>query len=249
MSRRSRIDALDRLAHGVPPPALVQRAQRAHRHDDGMGRRQLRRDVGAVVPPAARGAELGQLVVAARERRRAQGGDDRDLVGGVVDRGEHREQLLHLGGGVHERLALDPGRDPGVVEGLLEVGERGARREQHRDVGVARGLGVLAAVGVAPRDRPALGAHAVDQRGELLGLQAAQRREVGLLGVLAADDGDRTRRRAITTDHQPGRRRGSAPTRRTRPARRAGRRCRGARRTPSSRTRSRRAGTGSWCST
>ena len=44
------------------------------------------------------------------------------------------EQVADLGGREHERLALDPDRDVGALERVLEIGERRARREHERDV-------------------------------------------------------------------------------------------------------------------
>ena len=99
------------------------------------GRRRL------VVPVAAvLDLEREEVVVAAPEQRRAQRGHERELVGGVVDRLQHDEQVADLAGAVDERRRLGPVRDAGGVERVLELAERRARRQQDADVAQATRL-------------------------------------------------------------------------------------------------------------
>ena len=90
-----------------------------------------------MVPPAAGAAPVEQVGVGAGEGRRAQGGDDGDLVGRVLDGGEDGEQVAHGVGAPHQRAALDPVRDVGVVEGPLERADRRAGGHEDGDVVVA----------------------------------------------------------------------------------------------------------------
>ncbi len=73
------------------------------------------------VPTPAGAPPLEQLGVGAGEGRRAQGGDDGDLVGRVLDGREQGEHLAHDVGAPHQRAALDAVRDVGVVEGPLDA--------------------------------------------------------------------------------------------------------------------------------
>ena len=125
-------------ANALPPPALVQASQHvqgtAHRMagaEDLRARRPHR-------PPPARLPVLDQIRVGARQRRRAQRGHQRHLVGRVVHGLQHGQQVAHLLGAPHERRALDPVRDLGVLEGRLELGQRRPRREEDGDVGQPR---------------------------------------------------------------------------------------------------------------
>ena len=90
-----------------------------------------------VVPPPAAAVVVDELVVAAAERRRPQRRDQRDLVGGIVERGQDGQQVPDLGRREDERLALDPDGHVGALERVLQVGERRARREQQGNVVVA----------------------------------------------------------------------------------------------------------------
>src|SRR5205823_13329580 len=90
-----------------------------------------------VVPPPAAAVVVDELVVAAAERRRPQRRDQRDLVGGIVERGQDGQEVPDLGRREDERLALDPDGHVGALERVLQVGERRARREQQGNVVVA----------------------------------------------------------------------------------------------------------------
>ena len=184
---------LDGLAHRLPPPAVVELAQRRQTGDHRMAGGQVRR-CRAVVPAAAGQRVLREAIVATAEAGRPERGDDRDLVGRVVDRGEDGQQLLHLGGREHQRLALEPRRDAGVFERVLEERQGLPGRQEDGDVGETRGPGARAVVLGVDTDRPLLVDRAPDEAGNLLRLGAAQRGEVvGGHGVAEHDDGDRRR--------------------------------------------------------
>ena len=100
-----------RAAPTAPASALVvQRAQVVEAGRDGIvGGNGV--GLGGEVAPAAAAFDLEaeQVVVATREQRRAQGGDDVQVVGRVVDGAQHHQQVAHRPGGVDERAATRPG--------------------------------------------------------------------------------------------------------------------------------------------
>ena len=109
----------------------------------GLGERRL------VVPPAAvLDLVREEVVVAAAEQRRAQRGHQRELVGGIVDRLQHHEQVADLAGAVDQRRRLGPVRDAGRVERVLELAERRAGGQQDADVAEPARLASSRAVGV-----------------------------------------------------------------------------------------------------
>ncbi len=123
-------DRVDGGGHAPPPSRLPEAAELAERRPD----RAVGLAVPSVVPASARAVVRHQLDVAAPERGGAERGDDRELVGRVVDRGEDLEHVPDLGGGEDEALALDADRDARVLQGALERGEHGPRRDEERDV-------------------------------------------------------------------------------------------------------------------
>ena len=152
---------LDQRAHVEPPAVPVELGQGAlagrHRVVGPEGaRRRL-----PVVPAAPGPVEPVEVVVAAPEEGGAQGGHHGDLVGRVVDRSQHAQQVLHLGGGVHERAALEPEGEVGVLEGALQDGQAGPGRDQHGDVGQGGRPALVA-------DRPPLGPDPPDGPGDVL---------------------------------------------------------------------------------
>ena len=133
-------------------------SERAHRVADGMVVGERVGDGRLVVPAAAVvHLERVEIVVTAAEHRRPQRADQRELIGGVVDRLQHQQEVADLGGGVHERRGLGAVRDGRAVERVLELAERRAGREQDRDVARAARFPGERAVGAAPTHCPALG--------------------------------------------------------------------------------------------
>src|SRR5690606_19508784 len=86
------------------------------------------------VDAATGGHPAGQVVVAAGEARGPQRGEQRELVGRVVDGPQHREQVGDLLGEPHERAGLDAVRDVEAVERGAQLGEAGAGGDQDGDV-------------------------------------------------------------------------------------------------------------------
>ena len=133
----------------------------------------------AVVPPPAGHSPIDEVGVGAREAGRTQGGDDRDVVGRIVDGGQHRQQFAHRVGGPHQRPALDAVRDVMGIQRPFELRERRPRRHEDGDV-VEAGR---PATTVARQffDLPAVDLHLDDQARQLGCLALAQ---LGRLGVV-----------------------------------------------------------------
>ena len=119
-----------------------------------------------------------QVVVAAAEQRRAQRADERELVGGVVDRAQDREEVADLAAAVDERARLGAVRDAGGVERVLEVAERRARRQQDADVAEPRRSPL-----VVVEHLPLLFDRGVHRRDDLGRFALAQRVGVGIVVV------------------------------------------------------------------
>ena len=180
-------DRLDRLAHAAPPALVPERAQLAEPPEDGMLAAEGLDDVvalDAVVPCSTRGHVLGELEVAAPERRRTQRGDDRDPVARVVDGGEDREEVADLGGREQQRLALDAHRDARALERVFEPGEHRAGGDEDGDVGVVGRTGI--AVGRA--HAPAVVLDLLHDRRDVVGFGAADRLDE--VGALVAEHRD-----------------------------------------------------------
>ena len=127
-----------------------------------------------------------QIVVTTAEQRRSQRARERERVGRVVDRAQEREQVAHLATAVHERARLGAVRNAGFVERVLEVSERGARREQDADVaepGRSPHCSVAPTGVVAVLDLPLLGERDAHRRDDIVGFAGSHRRGVGLIGV------------------------------------------------------------------
>ena len=119
---------------------------------DRMAVEPVGRRVGEQVPAAAGRLPLVQLDVAAAVQRRAQGGDEGELVGGVGGGPQGEQEMADLRGDVDDRGVLGAVRDGEPGERRLEHRQRRAGREQHGDVvGAAR-----AQPAVAVADRPSL---------------------------------------------------------------------------------------------
>ena len=124
---------------------------------------------------------MGQVVVAAAVQRRAQRGDQSQLVGRVGHGLQSGEHVAHLAGVVHERRSLGPVGDRSRLQGVLQVSQAGAGRDQYGDVPQAGrpscGLRWRAVVDLpsVPQDRPHC---SCDRRGlpatQLLGVGPAR---------------------------------------------------------------------------
>jgi hypothetical protein len=189
-------DAVEELARRRPVAGVVPLGQRAEGVADrvvggqGLGEGEL------VVPTSAvLHLERVEVVVAAPEDGRAQCAHQRQLVGGIVDRLQHDQQVTDLPGAVDQRRGLGPVGDAGGVERVLEVTERGARGQQDAHVAQPAGLRPLAAVRVAAHDRPPLAQGAPHDRSDVGRLQLAQ--VVGVGGPLVGLGAEQRHRRAL----------------------------------------------------
>ena len=114
----------------------VDLAQPGQPGGDRVPRGDGRRCVGLVVPGAAVvDAPASQVVVATPHVGGAECMHDGQVVGGVVDGAQHHQQVTDLGGAEEQRAGLCPVGDGGVVQRILQVRQRGARGDQHGDVG------------------------------------------------------------------------------------------------------------------
>ena len=86
------------------------------------------------------GAEpvMHQLAIIDREDRRAQRGDDLQLIRRIIDRAQHSQQLVHLARSVDQRAALHPVWDACLTQAVLEHAKARATANQHRDIAIAR---------------------------------------------------------------------------------------------------------------
>ena len=141
-------DRLDGAAYAAPPAVLPEPVE----DGEGVVDPALRLGVASIVPGPTRRGVSDQLRVAAAERGRSERGDDRELVGRIVDGGEDVQQIADLAGRKDQALTLHAHRDARSLERALEGGEHGAGRDQQCDV-VRRGRpdGAVRVV-----DRPAL---------------------------------------------------------------------------------------------
>ena len=167
-----------------------QRAQERQPGRDGpaLG---VRRDRAGVGPrtPAQHLVEV-EVVVAARQERGTQRADDAEVVGGVVGRSEHHEQVADGPAGVDERARLGPERDPRPP--------RGPARGTGARCGPAPGCVMSPSVGVSP----AIGPGVVDAVPDGPALPEREGDGVGDVGRL---------RRAQRVGLRPDRRAGSVP--------------------------------------
>ena len=133
-------DQLDQAVDRQIPPHAVIAGERVHPGGDRMVVGDPFGPLRAVVvPPAAGDLPLDEVDVGAGKARRAERGDDRDVVGRVVDGAEHGQQLAHRVGGPHERAALDAVRHVVGIERALELRERRAGGHEDGDVVEPRG--------------------------------------------------------------------------------------------------------------
>ena len=88
-------------------------------------------------PAPAGEAPVGQVVVAAAVQRGPQRGHQRQFVGRVGHRLEGQQDFADFAGVVDQRRRLGPVGDRGRLQGVLEVGEAGAGRDQYGDVAQA----------------------------------------------------------------------------------------------------------------
>ena len=141
-----------------------------------------------VVEAAAGELVLGQLDVGAGVGGAAQGADDGDLVGRVVDGAEAVDQVAHFLGRVDQAAALDAVGHAGLVQGALERAEDRARRHEDGDVAVAarRPLVVATLDALLPPASPARGPR--DSRRRPAALPGACRRAA--FGRAPADQPD-----------------------------------------------------------
>ena len=179
-ARRSRVIRPSNSEGAEPGALVVERAQVGQRGPHGIVERDRVGLVGEIAPaPPPLPLEAEQVVVAAGQQRGAQGGHDVEVVGRVVDGPQHHEQVADRPAGVDERTGLGPEGDAGLVEGLLEEGQRGAGRDQDGDV---------AQPGRAPPDLsssltvPPFVDHPGDGRGHVAGLGRTHLVGQGALG-------------------------------------------------------------------
>src|SRR2546428_9247804 len=111
-----------------PEMELVQLLEREAHALDGSVAREL------VAPASAALRPLEELDVAHAVRDRAQRGDERDLIGWVVDRPQARDEVSHLLRLHDELAALDPIGHEFSVERALETPQVRARRDQYGGV-------------------------------------------------------------------------------------------------------------------
>ena len=111
--------------------------------------------------------ELHQLSVVDPEDRRAQRGDDLELVGRIIDRAQHPKQFVDLARSVDQGATLDPIRQAGLTQGVFEHAEPGSAADQHRDVAVVgrphRPIGIV----VSDQPRLVTIDHALHQSGDV----------------------------------------------------------------------------------
>ena len=124
--------AFHQFADAVPPAGLMQVAQRPQGVWDRVCGRLWERP--GVVPAAVRLDVLVEVVVAAAEGGRAQSGDDRDVIGRVVDGREDVREVHHLLRGVEQRAAFQAIGDVRLLQRALKRGEGDACRQQDGDV-------------------------------------------------------------------------------------------------------------------
>ena len=157
--------------------------------------------VGEQAPAPAAGAPVVQLDVAAAVQRRAQGGDERQLVGRVGGGPQRQHQVADLRGHVDDGGVLGPVRHAEAGERRLEHRQRRAGREQDGDVaGPAR-----AQPAVAVADGPPLAQGGGHGGGHRLGLPLAQ--HLGVDVVVVVDVGAEHVHRAVVARVRAGRRR------------------------------------------
>ena len=137
--------------------------------------------------PAAR-APGPQVVVAAPEQRRPQRGHAGELVAGVGDRPQGGHQVADLGRLVHQRTGLGPVGDVGRIQRGLQERQRGAGRQQDRDVGRSDGPPLSAAL---IQHGPALGESPTDDCGDVGRLGRPQLLGVGSVMRVDAEHGHR----------------------------------------------------------
>ncbi len=130
---------LEQRGRREPPPVLPQRAQVLERLSHGVLGGNRLGHLAAEVPPTARAAKGEQVDVRARVQRGAQGGDEAQLIAGVVDRAHRGDRVAHLLCVVHERARRESIGDVLELEGLAQVGQRRARGHEDRHVRQARG--------------------------------------------------------------------------------------------------------------
>ena len=203
-------DPVGELAGRQPASLVVHGAQVGQAGDDGVARSaasgsgRLWSKLALVVAP-----EAVEVVVAAAEQRRAQGGDDRQLVGGVVDGPEREQQVADQAAGVDERGRLGPVGDAGRHEGVLERRQRGAGRHEDGDV-AERGPAASRAwrpCGARSTSHPS----ATTRRTAAATSAASRRRTSAALGVVVvgvgAEHRDRRAGRCVGAHRHEGRRR------------------------------------------
>ena len=110
---------------------------------------------------------LHQLAVVDPEDRGPQRSDDLELVGRVVDRAQHPQQLVHLARSVDQRATLDPIGQTRLAECVLQHTEARAAADQHGDVAIPR-----RPIPLVIRDRPRcrLGNHLLHEGADVGGL-------------------------------------------------------------------------------
>ena len=117
-------DAVEQLARTEPEPRVVPPGERAHRIADRVVARQRLGKRRLVIPvPAVVDAERVEVVVTASEQRRAQRADQGELVGGIVDRLQHLQQVADLARAVDERRRLGAVRNARGVERVFQLTE------------------------------------------------------------------------------------------------------------------------------
>ena len=132
-------EALDKSRRGhiaaqpVKPPQLIERCR--HRlHPALMTVGRLRSGAAPVREPASRLLPLQQVCVRAGKRRRPQRRQHRNLVSGVVYRGETRVQVPHILGGKKRRLAVEDIRHIRPHQRIFQVVDSRAALHQHGNV-------------------------------------------------------------------------------------------------------------------
>ena len=121
-----------KFADAVPPTGIVEHSKRPQgvwdRVADRFG------DRSRVVPAASCFDELVQIIVPTAKRRRPQRRNDRDIVGGVIDRREHVRQIDHLLGGVEKGAAFEAIGDVCFFQRAFQRSEGRACRQEDGDV-------------------------------------------------------------------------------------------------------------------
>ena len=114
-----------------------------------------------------------QLAIVEPEDRRAECGDDLELVGGVVDGPQHPQQLVDLTRAVDQRATFDAVGHAGLAQRVLEHTEARAAADEDRDVAIARGS-VRATGRIADHPWPRPGDRLLHDRGDVGGLGASR---------------------------------------------------------------------------